>query len=155
MSIVWKIGPLLSAVFSRGSRCKTSYGHLIGWRLGGGHINPPVSSAVRHILFECRYSRRIWTDAATWMGCQNLLTCLGSGRPTVCDYWKALATSQSASPKGLKTAIILIAWEIWKERNARVFNNKFTMPSVLMQRIKDGGKNWIMAGAKKLAELLG
>jgi hypothetical protein len=56
-------------------------------------------------------------------------------------------------PKGLHSAIILITWEIWKERNARVFNNKASMPAALMQRIKDESKNWIMEGAKHLAEL--
>jgi hypothetical protein len=56
-------------------------------------------------------------------------------------------------PKGLHSAIILITWEIWKGRNARVFNNKASMPAALMQRINDESKNWIMEGAKHLAEL--
>ena len=51
---------------------------------------------------------------------------------------------------GLKSAITLIAWELWKERNERVFNNKAIMPSALMQKIKDESKNWILAGAKQL-----
>ena len=83
------------------------------------------------------------------------MTCLGSDRQTVCEYWKALAVVQSSSRKGLKTAIILITWEIWKERNTRVFNNKLSMSSMLMQHIKNEAKNWITAGAKKLADLLG
>ena len=78
---------------------------------------------------------------------------LGTARATVYDYWKAVSDTSSVSRKGLKTAIILITWEIWKERNARIFTNKFTMPSMLFQHIKDEGKNWILAGAKKLAEV--
>jgi hypothetical protein len=42
---------------------------------------------------------------------------------------------------GLKTAVTPINWELWKKRNARVFNNKATMPSTLMQRIKEKSKN--------------
>ena len=71
------------------------------------------------------------------------------------DYWKDLASLASPSRNGMQTAIILITWEIWKERNAWVFNNKFTMLSVLFQRIKSKSKNWILAGAKKLAETIG
>jgi hypothetical protein len=58
-----------------------------------------------------------------------------------------------AMPKGLHAAIILITWEIWKEINVRVFNNKSSMPFALLQRIKDKSKNWIMARAKHLAEI--
>ena len=107
----------------------------------------------RHILFECRYSRRIWGDAALWLHCPTLMQDLGTSRATVNDYWKAISNTSSISRKGLKTAITLITWEIWKERNARIFSSKFTMPSVLFQRIKDEGRNWILAGAKKLAEV--
>jgi hypothetical protein len=58
-------------------------------------------------------------------------------------------------PKSLRTAIMLISWEIWKERNERVFNNKSSLPSVIMHKIREEGKNWILAGAKGLGELLG
>ena len=110
--------------------------------------------ALIHILFECRYSRRIWQAAASWLSCPSLVQDIGAGRPTVLDYWKAAAKSTTAHPKGLKSAITLIAWEIWKERNARVFNNTFSMPSTLIQKIKDEGKDWILAGDKSLAEIV-
>jgi hypothetical protein len=70
------------------------------------------------------------------------------------DYWHAIAKTPSSSPKGLQTAIMLITWEIWKERNERVFNNKSSLPSVVMHKIREEGKDWILAGAKKVAELL-
>jgi hypothetical protein len=49
---------------------------------------------------------------------------------------------------------MLITWEIRKERNERVFNNKSSLPSVVMHKIREEGKDWILAGAKKVAELL-
>ena len=75
----------------------------------------------RHILFECRYSRRIWQAAASWLFCPSLVQDLGSDRSTVLDYWQAATRSPTAHPAGLKSAVTLITWEIWKERNARVF----------------------------------
>lgn len=107
----------------------------------------------RYILFVCRYSRRIWWDAASWLCCPSPLQCIGDGRPTVLQYWEAATQAPSACPKGLKTAVTLITWELWKERNARVFNNRFAMLAILMQKIKDEGKNWILAGAKHLEEI--
>jgi hypothetical protein len=109
----------------------------------------------RHILFECRYSRRIWSAAASWLSCPDLLLSMGTNRPKVLEYWQATAKSPSSSPKGLKTAIMLIAWEIWKERNERVFNGKSSLPSEVMRRIKKEGEAWVLAGAKNLAELMG
>ena len=108
----------------------------------------------RHILFECRYSRRIWQAAASWLSCPSLLQDLGAGRPTVLAYWHALAKTPTVHPKGLRSAIILITWELCKERNARVFNNKFTMPSSLLDKIKVEGRNWVLAGAKHFGEIV-
>jgi hypothetical protein len=62
---------------------------------------------------------------------------LRSCRPTILQYWHSLARTSTSSPKGLKTIIILIIWEIWKESNARVFNNKSSMRIVLIERMKD------------------
>ena len=109
----------------------------------------------RHMLFECRYSKRIWSAAASWLSCPELLLSMGSGRPKVVDYWQALARSPSSSPKGLKTAIMLITWEIWKERNERVFSKKSSLPVVVMHKIREVAKDWILAGAKNLADLVG
>ena len=108
----------------------------------------------RHILFDCRYSRRIWLAAASWLSCPSLVQDLGTGRATVLDFWKAGIRSPTAHPKGLKSAFMLITWEIWKERNARVFNNTSLMPSALVQKIKDEAKNWILAGDKHLAAIV-
>ena len=71
------------------------------------------------------------------------------------DYWLAVSKSTTSSPIGLRSAITLITWEIWKERNERVFNNKSSLPSVVMHKIREEGKDWILAGAKNLAELVG
>ena len=78
-----------------------------------------------------------------------------SFRPKVVDYWLAVSKSTTSSPNGLRSAITLITWEIWKERNERVFNNKSSLPSVVMHKIREEGKDWILAGAKNLAELVG
>ena len=100
------------------------------------------------------------SDQRLWLSF-SLLVCLAFckknalGRPKVVDYWQALARSPSSSPKGLKTAIMLITWEIWKERNERVFNKKSSLPVVVMHKIREVAKDWILAGAKNLADLVG
>ena len=79
---------------------------------------------------------------------------LGNGRHTVLQYWQAIIKTPTAHPKGLRSAIVLLTWEIWKERNARIFNNKSLTPPELMQKIKEEGRNWILAGNKYLGEII-
>jgi hypothetical protein len=50
--------------------------------------------------------------------------------------------------------IICHALTNWKERNEHVFNNKSSLPSIVMHKIREEGKDWILAGAKSLAELV-
>ena len=95
----------------------------------------------RHILFECRYSRRIWTDAASRLHCPYSCKDLGQS----CQLFTAsgrlwLPRRPHPSHKGVKTVIILIPSEIRKERNGRIFNNKSSMSSLLFQGIKDEAK---------------
>jgi hypothetical protein len=110
-----------------------------------------MPETTRHILFECRYSKRIWQQTASWLFCPSLVQDMGSGRETVLQYWNAITSSPTAHPFQLKTAVTLITWELWKERNTRVFNNSASTPLALMQKIKEESKNWILTGAKKLA----
>jgi hypothetical protein len=83
-----------------------------------------------------------------------LLNDLGSGRETVLHYWHAITGSPTAHPQGLKTAVTLITWELWKERNDRIFNNKASMPMAVVEKIKEESKIWILAGAKHLADIV-
>jgi hypothetical protein len=64
-----------------------------------------------------------------------------------CNHWVA-----DCSPAGAKNT--LITWELWKERNARIFNNKASMPMAVVENIKEESKNWIFAGAKHLADII-
>ena len=39
------------------------------------------------------------------------------------EWWLILRQDLSKDQKGLYTAVMLVSWMVWKERNARVFNN--------------------------------
>jgi hypothetical protein len=97
---------------------------------------------------------RVWQQAASWLSCPSLLNDLGSGRETVLHYWHAITGSPTVHPQGLKPDVTLITWKLWKERNARVFNNKDSMPMAVVENIKEESKNWILAGAKHLADII-
>jgi hypothetical protein len=49
---------------------------------------------------------------------------------------------------------MLIIWEIWNERNDRVFKNKRATSQVIFDRITKEAKLWVVAGAKNLSQLM-
>lgn len=46
-------------------------------------------------------------------------------------------------------------WEVWKERNASIFDHRETPSFVVLAKIKDEASAWIPVEAKHLARLLG
>ena len=60
----------------------------------------------------------------------------------------------SPNRKALASITLLASWEIWNERNARVFRNKFAPPTVVFNKIKAEARLWVVAGAKRLGEIM-
>jgi hypothetical protein len=56
--------------------------------------------------------------------------------------------------KGANTLFALVAWQIWKERNARCFGNDAATTSQLLSTIKHTADQWLEAGARKLSCLI-
>jgi hypothetical protein len=54
----------------------------------------------------------------------------------------------------LASLALLVPWEIWNERNGRVFKNKHAPLSVILQKIKGEAKLWILAGDKCMENLM-
>jgi hypothetical protein len=48
----------------------------------------------------------------------------------------------------------VITWEIWKERNARIFDRRESLTATLLANIRSEVSSWIVAGAKDLALLV-
>jgi hypothetical protein len=57
----------------------------------------------------------------------------------------------SAKLKGMRLLIIL---SIWREQNARIFDNKEKETTHIVLEIRDEAKLWIRAGVKDLALLV-
>jgi hypothetical protein len=49
---------------------------------------------------------------------------------------------------------MLISWEIWKEKNARVFQNEACTSNMLVNKIKEEVATSSLAGAKALSNVM-
>jgi hypothetical protein len=55
--------------------------------------------------------------------------------------------------KGFNTMVILVAWWLWKHRNAYVFDGIAPSTGTILQHIHEDATLWRMAGARALRSL--
>ena len=75
-------------------------------------------------------------------------------RTTVIEWWIQGIQKRGASRKAMASLVMLVSWEIWKERNARVFRNISTTSNMLLAKIKSEAVMWCYAGAKALSNVM-
>jgi len=107
-----------------------------------------------HLLADCRYTRRIWEYISTWAEQPNWQPRVWRPYSSVQDWWDMITTSTTVSRKAGRSLTLLVIWELWKERNARVFRRREASTLTLMTNIKAEAAAWMLAGAKDLALLL-
>lgn len=106
--------------------------------------------SIDHILATCSFTRELWHLILQAIGRQ-----LPVGHPTTAAWWRRLRRSENGEQrKGLDTLFALVSWQVWKERNARLFREESATHSELLETIKAEADRWIAAGAKGLAALI-
>uniref|UniRef100_A0A0A9BUB0 Reverse transcriptase zinc-binding domain-containing protein n=1 Tax=Arundo donax TaxID=35708 RepID=A0A0A9BUB0_ARUDO len=110
--------------------------------------------SAKHLLAECRYSQRIWATIAAWTSIDALSPTTWPPSESVEQWWITLAGQAGVAQKALQSLVILVTWELWNERNARVFRHKELPVNSLVAKIKEEARIWAVAGAKHIcAEL--
>ena len=95
-----------------------------GWP---NHGNCPLCNQVQesaaHLLFKCRFSSRIWTNILSWSGFHGIYPSQWTNFDDVKEWWSHIALGTDRARKAMAFLLMLVTWEIWKERNARIFQN--------------------------------
>jgi hypothetical protein len=81
----------------------------------------PESAA--RLIFKCRYSIRVWNGLRDWLGLVDFDTRLWSNFDNLHEWWCAISGAHDRRRKVLTSLLLLTAWELWNERNARVLKN--------------------------------
>jgi hypothetical protein len=102
---------------------------------------------------DCRFTVRLWELLIDWLGLQGIHP-RAWATLSIKDWWTLLADGITPHRKALATLTMLTVWEIWNERNARVFRNKQSPSFVILDRIKTEARLWVLAGAKKLGSIM-
>ncbi|KAI4965670.1 hypothetical protein ZWY2020_049703 [Hordeum vulgare] len=73
---------------------------------------------------------------------------------SVKGWWGHKAFRMTQSRRPLISLMLLISWEVWKERNARVFRNAAVPVGGIVAKTKEECSVWCLAGAKHLRNLM-
>ena len=73
---------------------------------------------------------------------------------TVNDWWTDIIHKRAPNRKAMASLAMLVSWEIWLERNARVFRNKSSTSIMLIEKIKNEAAMWCLARAKALSNVM-
>jgi hypothetical protein len=126
-----------------------------GWpNCGPCQLCKRAPETAAHMIFQCRYSLRVWNELKDWLGLTNFDTNIWANYDSLEEWWCHISGVNGRRRKGLSSLLLLTAWEIWNERNARVFRSVASMPTRVASIIKSNAILWGLAGAKILSALL-
>ena len=113
-----------------------------------------VQESAAHLLYKCRFSVRVWKEILGWCGCHDINPATWTNEASVDAWWSKVTLDHGVARKAMSTLIMLISWEIWKERNARVFRHVAAPANVIIAKIKEEARAWCLAGAKFLGSVI-
>ncbi|XP_073363459.1 uncharacterized protein [Aegilops tauschii subsp. strangulata] len=107
---------------------------------------------IHHLLAACIFSREIWHRTLAWC---KLTVSPPNGDLTLYDWWRDATGSIPVSlRKALASLVPLVTWDIWKHRNACIFDLQQPSARHLFASIQDDVRTWASAGAKGLQAVI-
>jgi hypothetical protein len=107
---------------------------------------------VHHMLVACVFTREVWFRTLSRLGLQHLAPT--SDATGFQDWWsEAERLVSKHKKKGFNSFVILVAWQIWKHRNACVFDNGSPNIHAILLSIHDEALLWGLGGAAALRQV--
>jgi hypothetical protein len=88
-----------------------------------------------------------------WMGL-NALQSKQWANLDLLAWWNMMANGRMPNRKAMASITLLVSWEVWSERNARVFPTKYAPANVVFGKIRKEARMWELAGARRLGDLM-
>jgi len=107
--------------------------------------------SIDHIIVDCSYSKQVWWCIRSALRETQQLVPANS----TIDWWNVWREHWTRQCRnGADSIFALVAWELWKERNARRLRGASTQVPGLLKLIKYEAESWVQAGTKNLNCLL-
>jgi hypothetical protein len=145
--------------YSSGLRCMASFGRHAHRRMRHGlqefaacALCEQEDETVDHLLASCVYSRELWYRLLRPSGWDQLTPLPGS---LLSSWWmdaRCLVPKQLR--RGFDSVVLLVSWRLWRERNARIFDNNYISADQATRAVLDEGDDWITSGFTAFSEFL-
>lgn len=98
-----------------------------------------------HLLVDCAFTTEVWRRIRGWLGVDFPLP--AEMATPLSDWWLTVRSRCRLSYRSdFDCLFMLICWIVWKERNARIFQNVSRTAQQLVQDIREEIEVWKAAG---------
>jgi hypothetical protein len=88
-----------------------------------------------HLCLNCVYAREVWVLVSNWA---DMEIAIPNGVTSTESWWNMAVQGRTKTQRRRIAAILMCtAWNVWKERNRRIFQNIFTTPVMVFSFIKE------------------
>jgi hypothetical protein len=99
--------------------------------------NRPLETGV-HLCLFCPLVKSVWTQVLTWEHFNVQLIQHDVDPSEIISWWEAAAQKvPKYQRRRFNGMIIYILWNLWKERNCRIFENRFQTAEQVASRAKE------------------
>jgi hypothetical protein len=107
-----------------------------------------ATESINHVLSSYVLARKVWTLVLQRF---NHVVRPPEHDSRLNSWWVRAASSlPKEMRKGFNSPVILVSWELWKHRNACIFENIRPNAQLVVQAVATEGHLWCLAGAKAL-----
>ena len=99
--------------------------------------NGPLETGL-HLCLCCLFAKAVWSQILAWEHFDGLIGQQQNDPSNIRQWWEN-ASSKVPCPerRRFNGMVIYIFWNLWKERNRRIFNNTYETVMQVAARIKD------------------
>lgn len=101
-----------------------------------------------HLFSECSWSRRVWDSVAAFVNLPSFASSEWNVDAPLHEWLQELTpqSTDATHRRGTQALAMLICWELWLERNRRIFHQQELPLPTLVNRIRDEAAVWKLAG---------
>ncbi|WVZ52503.1 LOW QUALITY PROTEIN: hypothetical protein U9M48_003556 [Paspalum notatum var. saurae] len=107
---------------------------------------------INHVLSSCVLAREVWTVVLQKLN--QVMRPPDSGSRLNSWWCRTVSSLPKELRKGFNSLVLLVSWELWKHRNACVFEKVRLDAQAVMHSLAAEGHLWCLAGSSALHDLV-